>query len=171
MNWAQFKDPLFYLCLAGAVVASWSLTQDVADSNNLYRPQRSWGKVMFLHVSLILFTGGWGVGGWIPSMHCRVVSQHALQFSRFHTQGKVVLAAGLACLQAHTQEGKLRGILLGASPGPHQEGVSTGGFFLGGSPGPHCTEADPPTATAAGGTHPTGMHSCLKYFLSLSENI
>ena len=23
-----------------------------------YRPQRSWGKVMFLHVSVILFTGG-----------------------------------------------------------------------------------------------------------------
>ena len=31
-----------------------------------YRPQRSWGKVMFLHVSVILFTGG-----WYPSMHCR----------------------------------------------------------------------------------------------------
>ena len=26
-----------------------------------YRPQRSWGKVMFLHVSVILFTGGGGV--------------------------------------------------------------------------------------------------------------
>ena len=25
---------------------------------NIYRPQRSWGKVMFLHVSVILFTGG-----------------------------------------------------------------------------------------------------------------
>ena len=24
---------------------------------NIYRPQRSWGKVMFLHVSVILFTG------------------------------------------------------------------------------------------------------------------
>ena len=26
-----------------------------------YRPQRSWGKVMFLHVCVILFTGGWSV--------------------------------------------------------------------------------------------------------------
>ena len=26
-----------------------------------YRPQRSWGKVMFLHVSVILFTGGGGL--------------------------------------------------------------------------------------------------------------
>ena len=29
MNWAQFKDPVFYMCLAGAVVASWSLTHEV----------------------------------------------------------------------------------------------------------------------------------------------
>ena len=28
MNWAQFKDAVFHLCLAGAVVASWSLTQN-----------------------------------------------------------------------------------------------------------------------------------------------
>ena len=33
MNWAQFKDPASHLCLAGAVVASWSLTQDVAGSS------------------------------------------------------------------------------------------------------------------------------------------
>ena len=30
---------------------------------NFYRPQRSWGKVMFLHVSVILFTGGCLVQG------------------------------------------------------------------------------------------------------------
>ena len=33
MNWAQFKDPVSHMCLAGAVVASWSLTQEVAGSN------------------------------------------------------------------------------------------------------------------------------------------
>ena len=27
MNWAQFKDPDSHTCLAGTVVASWSLTQ------------------------------------------------------------------------------------------------------------------------------------------------
>ena len=27
MNWAQFKDLASHMCLAGAVVASWSLTQ------------------------------------------------------------------------------------------------------------------------------------------------
>ena len=30
MNGAQFKDPVPYMCVAGAVVASWSLTQEVA---------------------------------------------------------------------------------------------------------------------------------------------
>ena len=30
MNWAQFKDPVSDMCLAGTLVASWSLTQQVA---------------------------------------------------------------------------------------------------------------------------------------------
>ena len=30
MNWAQFKDPVSYMRLVGTVVASWSLTQEVA---------------------------------------------------------------------------------------------------------------------------------------------
>ena len=29
MNWAQFKDPISHMCLAGAVVVCWSLTQEV----------------------------------------------------------------------------------------------------------------------------------------------
>ena len=37
MNWAQFKDPLCYLCLADAVVVYWSLTQEMAGSNNLFK--------------------------------------------------------------------------------------------------------------------------------------
>ena len=36
MNWAQFKDPVSHMCLAGTVVASWSLTQ-VAGWNNLFK--------------------------------------------------------------------------------------------------------------------------------------
>ena len=32
MNWAQFKDPVFHMCLADAAVASRSLTQWVAGS-------------------------------------------------------------------------------------------------------------------------------------------
>ena len=30
MNWAPFKDPVSHMCLTGAVVTSWSLTQEVA---------------------------------------------------------------------------------------------------------------------------------------------
>ena len=30
MIWAQFKDPVSGMCLTGTVVASWSLTQEVA---------------------------------------------------------------------------------------------------------------------------------------------
>ena len=30
MNWPQFKDPVSHMCLAGTMVASWSLTQEVA---------------------------------------------------------------------------------------------------------------------------------------------
>ena len=30
MNWTQFKDPVPHMCLAGTVVASWSLTQEVS---------------------------------------------------------------------------------------------------------------------------------------------
>ena len=33
MNWRQFKDPVSHMRLAGAVVASWSLTQDVTGSS------------------------------------------------------------------------------------------------------------------------------------------
>ena len=33
MNCGHFKDPVCYLCLTGAVVASWSLTQEVAGLN------------------------------------------------------------------------------------------------------------------------------------------
>ena len=37
MNWAQFIKDLCYLCLAGPMVASWSLTKDVAGSNKLFK--------------------------------------------------------------------------------------------------------------------------------------
>ena len=33
MNWDPFKDPVSHMCLAGTVVASWSLTEQVADLN------------------------------------------------------------------------------------------------------------------------------------------
>ena len=33
MNWAEFKYPVSHVCLAGAMVASWTLTQEVAGSS------------------------------------------------------------------------------------------------------------------------------------------
>ena len=33
MNWTQFTDPVSHMYFAGTVVASWSLTQDMAGSN------------------------------------------------------------------------------------------------------------------------------------------
>ena len=33
MNWVQFKDPVTHMCLAGTVVASWHLTQEVNTRN------------------------------------------------------------------------------------------------------------------------------------------
>ena len=33
MNQGQFKDPVSHVCLAGTVVASWSLTQEMAGLN------------------------------------------------------------------------------------------------------------------------------------------
>ena len=33
MNWSQFKDPVSDICPAGAVVASWSLAQEVTGLN------------------------------------------------------------------------------------------------------------------------------------------
>ena len=82
-----------------------------------------------------------------------MVSQNALQVSRYTPNGEVEVSEG-------SQVPHLRG-----SPGPHLgEWVSrpdTGGGCI-----PGCAETDTPpplpqqTATAAGGTHPTGMHSC-----------
>ena len=34
MNWAQFKDPVSHMFLVSAVVASWSLTQNMAGSSH-----------------------------------------------------------------------------------------------------------------------------------------
>ena len=69
-----------------------------------------------------------------------MVSQHALLVSRPTPRGKLRGLAWGGGLQAHTW----------GSPDPHLGGVSQ-----------HALRQTPPTATAAGGTHPTGMHSCL----------
>ena len=129
---------------------------------------------MFLHMSVILFTGG---QRWYPSMHCRWYPSipcsrsqggwypsMACRFPGPHSGGKLRgLASGVS---RPTPKGKLRGLAgwglqvhtWGGSPGPHL-GVSrptTRGCI------PVCTEADCPLpmATTVGSMYPTGMHSC-----------
>ena len=121
-----------------------------------YCPQRSWGKVIFSQVSVILFTEG----GY-PSMPFSrspggVVSQHALQVSRPTPRGKFrgIWPEGVS---RPTPKGEVEGDLARGVPRPTPRGVCSGG----GVPGPGDVCGDPlGMATAAGGTHPTGMHSC-----------
>ena len=60
MNWAQVKDRVSHMCLAGDVVASWSLPQDVAGSSPLMTnifcvpPNRHWRNHDFGIVETIL---------------------------------------------------------------------------------------------------------------------
>ena len=94
-----------------------------------------WGKVMF-YTCLSFCSQGEGV----VSQHAlQVVSQHALQ------QGRGVCYPSMPCS--------------GGVPGPG------GGLLRGGSaPGGAWWPCPSWMATAAGGTHPTGMHSCFKCF-------
>ena len=124
-----------------------------------YRPQRSWGKVMFPHMSVILFMGG---GWWYPSIHCRwypsmpcsrsqgVVSQHALQVSRPISRGEVegIWPGGVS---RPTPKGEVEGIWPGGVSRPTPKGEVEGDLARGGLQAhtwwgsiPACTEADPP---------------------------
>ena len=94
-------------------------------------------KVMFLHVSVILFTGGGAIpaciAGGIPA--CLAAGGSAL--------------GGAACSRGVCSR---RGLLLG-------------GLLPVGVPAPRGSVEPPPqkqTATVADGTHPTGIHSCLR---------
>ena len=61
-----------------------------------------------------------------------------------------------------------RGCLLPGVPGPGGGVSCSRGRGLPGSGG--CLVETPPgTATAAGGTHPTGMHSCVHFFLIIEK--
>ena len=111
---------------------------------HFYRPQTKFAKVMFLHVSVshsVHRGGGGGIPACLTGLSWGGVSQHALQVYRPTPKGEV--------------EGSGGGV---SRPTPGGECI------------PACTEADPPppTATAAGCTHPTGMHSCSKYALHQS---
>ena len=129
-----------------------------------------WGKVIFLHLSVILFRGGGGYpsialiqvswGGVISQHALQVVSQHALQVSRPTPSGEVE-GSGQGGVSRSTPGGGVRvsqHALQVSRPTPRGEveGSGQGGVSRptpGGSPGPHrggglcipaCTEADLP---------------------------
>ena len=102
-----------------------------------YHPQGSLGKVMFLHVSVILFTGG----GWYPSMPCR---------SPGGSPGP--------------HPGGGWGVWSGGSPGLHLGRVSRSTPW---GVSQHALRQTSPRdfhagrySQQAGSTYPTGMHSC-----------
>ena len=124
----RYKTPFntFKIVSITLQVPSWMYTLSWI-LNHIYRPQRSWGKVIFSQASVILSTGG-------------------------------------VCSRGVPGPGGLLGGRRVPGPGGVCSGgcLVWGGTWLGGSAsgGPG---GDPPgTATAAGGTHPTGMHSCWK---------
>ena len=150
--------------------------------------KRSLRKLCFyICLSVILFTGGWypsmhgrflSTGGWYFSMHCRSPGPYPLGKLRGLAWGRGV--------SRPTPGGKLRGLAWGGLQAHTQRGFQahTWGSFQptpGGSPGPHlggwwisqhALRQAPPTpshqtATAAGSTHPTRMHSCS--FLKISS--
>ena len=117
--------------------------------------KRSWGKVMFLHMFVILFTGG-----WYPSMHCRWYPSMPCRSPGPHPRGKFrSLAWGVS---RPTPSGVSRPTPGGGYPGPHPGGYPS--MHWGRHPLPH-------TATAAGSTHPTGMHSCFLQMIASSNSL
>ena len=121
---------------------------------------------MFLHVSVCPQRGGLGV-----------VSQHALQVVSKHALQQVSRGwyPSMPCrFPGPHPGGKLRGSCQGVVSRPTPKG-EVEGDLAGGSPGPHLSQHAlrqtlPPTATAACGTHPIGMHSCF-ILMSLSSRL
>ena len=80
-------------------------------SVHIYRQQRSWGKVMFLHVCVILFTGGACVvaggvcvvaGGhaWLPGAHVWLLGGHAWLLGVWRGCWGAACMVGGACMVA-----------------------------------------------------------------------
>ena len=108
-----------------------------------YRPQRSWGKVMFLHVSVILFGGGVGpIACWDtpPWYQAPPVTSHPLQHSAcweiWATSGRYTpywnaILFIIFIITAHNRSwGKI--MFSQASVCPRGGGVPVGGACVGG---------------------------------------
>ena len=114
-------------------------TKSLQVSLNCYRPQRSWGKVIFSQASVILFIGGVCLSTcWDTTTsgtrHPHRSSRHPLPRAR-HNPGP--------------------GTPPGAGTPPPQQQASPGAGT------PLHRRACWEIRSTTGGTHPTGMHSCL----------
>ena len=102
-----------------------------------YRPQRSCGKVMFLHLSVSHSVHG---GGGVPaSVHARIPPQA-------DTPGKHTILPGSTPSRKHTSRNQTP-----PESTPPREAHPLGSILP--------QEAHPSTVTAVEGTHPTGMLS------------
>ena len=137
---------------------------------NFYHPPKKLRKVIFSEVShsVLLFIGRGGyLPTYAPTYRPMVQSgRYASYWNAFLLPPANEVCEGYFFTRVFLSTG-------GGSPGPHLEGEGgrlrglAGGSLQvhthgGGECIPTCTEADTPQqmATAAGGTHPTGMHSC-----------
>ena len=134
-----------------------SVCQEFCSWGEVYTPKQTdtprqtatcrWGKIMF-YTCLQFYSGG-----WYPSMPCRLPGSQPGGAWGLEGSGQV-----------HTQ-GKSWGVWLRGSPGPHP-GESLGPYpggsrsTLGGVSQHALRQTPQQMATAAGGTHSTGMHSC-----------
>ena len=144
------------MCTMGPPFTSGATPADLLKASmaaeHFCHPQRSWGKVMFLHVSVILFTVG------VVSQHASqmvsqpglqgVVSQHALQVVSQHALQQVSRGVSQHSLQVSrpTPRGEVQGSDQGGSPGPHPGGL-------------RCGPGDPPLGVGSPGPHPVGCVS------------
>ena len=118
--------------------------------------KRSLGKVIFSEACVKNYVHGGGGGGGLSRTACIAGGIPACLVG---IQGRgVVSQHPLQMVSQHALHGRGEGVVSRPTPG--------GGCI------PACTEAYSPapwTATAAGGTHPTGMHSC-NLFTFLQRN-
>ena len=100
-------------------------------------------------------------GGWYPSMPCRFPGPHPRG-----SLGPSSWGGGCGESPGPQPRGKLRGIWSKPTPKGEVEGdlargdACSGGACSGGVCSRGVWRPPPVTATAVGGTHPTGMHSC-----------
>ena len=145
---------------ARQVILSHQCDHSLLDISNYYRPQRSWGKVMFLQVRLILFTGGEYRTRYTPQDQVNspgtrytLRDQVHPHWTRYTPQDQVHPPD-----QIHPHGTRYTPPASGTPPGP---GTPPRTRYI--PPGP----GTPPRAEHAGryglrvgGTHPTGMQSC-----------